>query len=153
MGFAQRLDNGNTLISWGSTNPTITEVTPKGEIALELTLPPGVYTYRSFKDSWNGPQSIGPGIYNIPVNYALGQNYPNPFNPATKIQVDIPTATFTDIRVYDILGRLVKTIVNSELSAGKHTYQLNASDFSTGVYFYTMRAGDFSQTKKMVVIK
>lgn len=155
MGFAQRLDNGNTFISWGSTNPTLTEVTYTGEIMLEMTLPQGFYSYRVFKDSWDGG-SVGmdpPPLYFIPAVYDLRQNYPNPFNPNTTIEVDIPSTTFTNLNVYDILGRLVRTVVNGELDARRHVFQLNASDFASGVYFYTLRAGNYVQTKRMVVIK
>ena len=155
MGFAQRLENGNTLISWGATNPSVTEVTPSGEIALEMSLPQGVFTYRAFKDDWGG-SSIGiepPPLYFVPVVYDLRQNYPNPFNPVTKIEVDIPSSTFANLSVYDILGRLVKTVVNGELDARRHVYELNSTDFAAGVYFYTLRAGGYVQTKKLVVLK
>jgi len=153
MGFAQRLSNGNTFISWGAANPTITEVTPDGKIALEMTLPPGIFTYRAFKDNWNGPQTIGPGLNDIPLNYSISQNYPNPFNPSTSIKFGLPYNSFVSIKLYDILGREVATIANNDFIAGVHIVQFNSSGFPTGVYFYTIIAGDFKESKKMVIVK
>ncbi|MCI0449550.1 MAG: aryl-sulfate sulfotransferase [Chlorobi bacterium] len=153
MGFAQRLSNGNTLISWGAANPTITEVTPDGKIALEMSLPQGIFTYRAFKDNWSGPQTIGPGTNDIPLNYSLSQNYPNPFNPSTRIKFGLPYSSFVSIKLYDILGREVATIVNTDFIAGFHTAQFNSSGFPSGVYFYTIIARDFKESKKMVIVK
>ena len=97
---------------------------------------------------------------NLPVNFALEQNYPNPFNPSTKITFAIPTAgnngnqsIQTTLKVYDILGNEVITLVNEEKSAGNYEVNFNASELSTGVYFYTIKAGNFSDTKKMILIK
>jgi hypothetical protein len=151
MGSVQRLENGNTFICWGSANPNITEVTPNGSIALELSMPNGIYTYRSSKNDWNGVSLIGPGY--IPIVYSLKQNYPNPFNPATTIEFEIPASSFVSLRIYDVLGRLVSTIVNEEMTARNYVFNINTSDLSAGIYFYTLRAGDFAQTKKMVLIK
>jgi len=153
MGNVQRLENGNTLICWGSANPNITEVTPDGAIALEMTLPQGLYTYRAFKFEWNGPQGIYQGYYTIPSAYRLKQNYPNPFNPQTTIEFDLPNASFVNLSVYDVLGRLVSTIVNRELPGKNYTYTLSSSDFSAGVYFYRLSANDFVETRKMIIVK
>jgi hypothetical protein len=153
MGNVQRLDNGNTLICWGSANPNITEVTPDGAVALEMSLQQGVYTYRAFKFDWHGPQGIYQGPYIIPLAYRLKQNYPNPFNPQTRIEFELPNASFVNLSVYDVLGRLVSTIVNQELPARNYSYTLSSSDFSTGVYFYRLSANDFVETRKMVVVK
>ena len=97
---------------------------------------------------------------NLPINFALEQNYPNPFNPSTKIKFAIPTAgnngnqsIQTTLKVYDILGNEVITLVNEEKSAGNYEVNFNASELSTGVYFYTIKAGNFSDTKKIILIK
>jgi hypothetical protein len=153
MGFAQRLDNGNTLISWGATNPTITEVTPEGQIALELSLPAGVFSYRAFKYDWNGPSYIDPQSGYYPAAFKLGQNYPNPFNPVTTFTFDILEGGYADLSIYDLLGRKVATVINRVLKPKRYTIGYNASNLATGVYFYTLRSGSFIQTKKMILVK
>ena len=99
----------------------------------------------------------------LPEVFSLSPNYPNPFNPATTIKFQLPekngTATVrTVLRVYDILGRLVRTIVDEDMSPGFYTKQWdglndNGVGISSGVYFYSLMAGDFRQTKKMLLIK
>jgi len=89
----------------------------------------------------------------IPLQFVLEQNFPNPFNPATKIIFSIPARINVKLDIYDILGRRVTSLVNKELSAGKHSISFNASEFASGVYFYKLEAGSFLQTKKMVLIK
>ena len=86
-------------------------------------------------------------------NFRLHQNYPNPFNPATTISFYLPEAEEVRLRVYDITGRLVSTIVNEELNAGSHTRVFDASALSSGVYFYRLEAGSFSSVQKMTLIK
>lgn len=154
MGFAQRLDNGNTLISWGSTIPTLTEVTPAGTIALEMSLPQGVYSYRAFKFPWDGkPLYIDLTAAKIPTAYRLKQNYPNPFNPATKIDFDLPENAFVNLSIYDVLGKEVKNIYNTELPAGPYSVSFSSSQLPSGVYFYKLTSNNFTETKKMVIIK
>jgi hypothetical protein len=93
----------------------------------------------------------------IPVNYSLSQNYPNPFNPITKIQYSIPQSSRVVIKVFDILGSEIETLVNEEKPAG--IYELNwnavsaAGGLPSGVYFYQLRAGDYTSVKKMLLIK
>lgn len=99
----------------------------------------------------------------LPEVFSLSQNYPNPFNPATTIKFQLPekngTATVrTVLRVYDILGRLVRTIVDEDMSPGFYTKQWdglndNSVGISSGVYFYSITAGDFRNTKKMLLLK
>ena len=89
----------------------------------------------------------------IPSNYSLSQNYPNPFNPTTTIEYNIPYDGFVVLKIYDILGREVKTLVNEEKSAGNYSVTLNASSLASGVYFYRLSAGNYTSIKKMVVLK
>ena len=86
-------------------------------------------------------------------DFSLSQNYPNPFNPATTINYDLPSDGIVTIKVYDILGREVKTLVNEMKTAGYHKIQFNAADLASGAYFYQMKAGDFVAVKKFVVVK
>jgi hypothetical protein len=95
--------------------------------------------------SGNNPQ--------IPLTYSLSQNYPNPFNPVTKISYALPKSGLVTLRVYDILGREVATLVNEVKTAGNFTVDFNASSFSSGAYFYRLESNGFVDTKKMMVIK
>jgi len=89
----------------------------------------------------------------IPAAFSLQQNYPNPFNPGTKINYSIPKASFVTLRVYDVLGEEVATLVNEEKTPGNYESDFNASKLSTGVYLYKLQAGDFVQVKKMMLMK
>jgi hypothetical protein len=88
-----------------------------------------------------------------PADYKLMQNYPNPFNPETAIRFDIPEMTFVIVRVYDLLGNEVETLVDEEKSAGTYELTWNATRLPSGVYFYQLKAGSFVETKKMVLMK
>ncbi len=89
----------------------------------------------------------------IPKEYALAQNYPNPFNPSTNIKYSIPEASFVQLKVYDILGNEVATLVNEEQNIGNYNIEFNASALPSGVYFYRIQAGSFVDTKKMLLLK
>ncbi len=88
-----------------------------------------------------------------PSSYNLSQNYPNPFNPATKINFSIPKGELVTLKVYDVLGREVSTLVNKQMTAGTYSINFDASKLSSGVYFYRLDAGSFTQTKKMMIQK
>ena len=90
----------------------------------------------------------------ISVNsYYLSDAYPNPFNPSTKIEYRIPHSEFVSIKVYDMLGREIATLVNEKKSSGKYEVEFDGSNFSSGVYLYQMIAGDFISTKKFIYMK
>lgn len=89
----------------------------------------------------------------IPRVFSLSQNYPNPFNPTTNIQFGVPKNSFVSIKVYDLLGREVATLLNEQKQAGTYLVDFNAASLSSGVYFYRMQAGQFADIKRMVVIK
>lgn len=88
-----------------------------------------------------------------PEEFSLGQNYPNPFNPNTKIAFDIPAQEFVAIKVYDILGREIKSLVNETKSPGYYEINFNAENLPSGTYIYEIRAGKFVETKKMILLK
>jgi hypothetical protein len=88
-----------------------------------------------------------------PHTFTLSQNYPNPFNPSTTIDYSIPKESFVTIKVYDLLGRELTTLVNEEKSAGNYNVSFNAGNLSSGIYFYRMHADNFIQTKKLVLIR
>lgn len=94
----------------------------------------------------------------IPKDYLLTQNYPNPFNPSTKIEFGLPNVTFVTLKIYNILGEEVITLVEKNMSAGTYRVTWDGSDkigrkVSTGIYLYHIQAGDFVQTKRMLLIK
>ena len=81
------------------------------------------------------------------------QNYPNPFNPSTKIKFEIKDSRFTILKIYDILGKEIETLVNEKLSPGTYEVNWNASQYPSGVYFYRLDANGFSDMKKMILMK
>jgi len=89
----------------------------------------------------------------IPTEYTLGQNYPNPFNARTAIRFQLPAVSEVQVKVYDVMGREVQTLVNERLQPGTYSTQWNASAYSSGVYFYRMTTDGFSETKRMLLIK
>ena len=89
----------------------------------------------------------------IPSNFYLAQNYPNPFNPTTTIKFSIPRSSFVSIKVYDILGRAIESIVNEEKSPGIYTVKFDGSTLTSGIYFYQLKAGNYTETKKFILIK
>lgn len=95
----------------------------------------------------------GTAVAMAPSAYALEQNYPNPFNPTTTISFSIPKSGMTTLKVYNVIGQEVATLVNGVQSMGTHTVQFNASVLASGVYFYRIQSGTFSLVKKMVLVK
>jgi hypothetical protein len=89
----------------------------------------------------------------ISVEYFLLQNYPNPFNPKTKIKYSIPHTSNVVIKVFDVLGNEIETLVNEEKQNGTYEITWYAESLPSGVYFYQLRAGDFVETKKMVLLR
>ena len=90
---------------------------------------------------------------NVPMTFSLSQNYPNPFNPTTRIVYALPTSQHVVLKVYDVLGREVETLVNSQQAPGTYRVELNATGFASGVYFYRLEAGSFVQNRKMLLLK
>ena len=89
----------------------------------------------------------------FPNEYCLYQNYPNPFNPQTVIKYNIPKRCIVEIKIFDILGRELKTLVNEELSAGNYETKFDGSNLSSGIYFYRIIAGEYVKTNKMILLK
>jgi hypothetical protein len=100
----------------------------------------------------SGPTSVE-RIASVPTEFQLFQNYPNPFNPATKIQFETPNASFVTLKVYNLLGQEVTTLVNEFLPAGKYRTEFDASRLPSGMYLYRLQAGSFDEVKKMTVLK
>jgi len=103
----------------------------------------------------NGTTTVGvskPGI-NSPVSFKLDQNYPNPFNPTTKISFTLAKSGYTNLKVIDIVGREVATLVNGFTPAGSQEVEFNATNLASGVYFYKLTSGNLSEVKKMMLVK
>ncbi|MBP1658287.1 MAG: 5'-Nucleotidase domain protein [Bacteroidetes bacterium] len=90
---------------------------------------------------------------NAPLVYELAQNYPNPFNPATKIEYSIPMQSQVELKIYNLVGQEVGTLVNEIQKAGVHNVKFDAGNLASGVYFYRLVAGNFTSVKKMVLLK
>jgi flagellar hook assembly protein FlgD len=105
-----------------------------------------------------GMQVLGIGDEPIPEVFALHQNYPNPFNPTTQIRYDLPEDANVNITIYDIIGRSIRSLVNSKQTAGYRSIRWDGKNnlgegVSAGIYIYMIQAGKFKQTKKMVLLK
>ncbi len=140
-GNALAVDNmGNVYVTGGSDNANNTDF----------------YTIK-----YSSTIGIQPISSEIPNKFSLEQNYPNPFNPTTKIKFYIPLSrgvsegrgVFTLLNIYDISGKLIKTLVNENLNAGIYEINFNASGLSSGTYFYRLTAGEFTESKKLVLIQ
>jgi hypothetical protein len=97
--------------------------------------------------------SSGNNNTSMPEKFELSQNYPNPFNPATTIKFSLPKMSFVTLRIYDITGREIETLVNEIRGAGRYDVNFDASTLATGVYFYTLQTEDFQETRKMMLVK
>ncbi len=115
----------------------------EGEIYIDL------YAQRLFDYASAGDKPP----HGVPREYALYQNYPNPFNPVTTIAFDLPQATEIELKVFNLLGREVATLVDQSLDAGAHHVNFDASALPSGLYFYRLEAGTFAQTRKLVLLK
>jgi hypothetical protein len=138
---------------------------PKNEGGRGMVLQTGMVNV-SLPDNWTRPDAWGTmeligyktdavddAASNMPHQYALYNNYPNPFNPSTTIKYDLPKETNVKLKVYDILGKEVTTLVSSKQKAGTYSVRFDASNLANGVYFFRLDAGDFSKTQKMILLK
>lgn len=97
--------------------------------------------------------SAGSNTTEIPDSYSLNQNYPNPFNPVTNLEFRIPESGFVSLKVFDILGNEVVTLINNNLLPGSYKTEFDGSNFASGIYFYKLESGNFQETKRMILIK
>ena len=147
-------------------NGTNSQISGSDLDSLTIILPAygtAIYTISDKEESVDIPNlpdivSVQEKGKSIPSRFSLYQNYPNPFNPSTTIRFSIPMdlgkkTVLVELDVYDVLGRDIKTLVNSELSAGNYEIQFNASDLASGIYFYTLKVGEFLETRKMILLK
>jgi len=107
----------------------------------------GIWFIRSSNEV-NGVREIS-----APLTLRLEQNYPNPFNTTTNISFSIPSKSFVSLKIYNLQGREVATIISEEIPAGNYTRKWNAADLSSGIYFYRLQAGSYSESKKLILLK
>jgi len=114
------------------------------------------YSYRLKQIDFDGQfeySSIVNVEVGVPMEFSLAQNYPNPFNPSTSIEYSVPSNEFVTLKIYDVLGNTVSTLVNENKEAGKYNITFDASNLTSGIYFYSINAGGFTQVKKMMLVK
>ena len=102
--------------------------------------------------TWSDISSVKNNV-NQPTTFMLSQNYPNPFNPSTSIQYTVGSPHYVTLKVYDVLGNEVATLVNEEKPSGSYELEFDAEKLSSGVYYYQLRTGSFIETKKMIYLK
>lgn len=135
-------------LQWPPFDPS----SPPGEINdVNISRIPAGYRFIYGHDPCSTSEVISPR--NIPDDFILYQNYPNPFNPSTNLQYAISSRQYVILKVYDILGNEISTLVDEEKSAGIYKVTFNSTGLSSGVYYYRMIADDFIQTKSMLLIK
>jgi hypothetical protein len=105
------------------------------------------------KAAWENSLTDVKANKSIPLNFTLEQNYPNPFNPSTVIKYSIPEASSVKLKVFNVLGKEVATLVNLKQQAGEYNVTFNIKNLASGVYFYTISAGQFTSSKKMILLK
>ncbi len=108
--------------------------------------------YFRYLATWDEPVTVKEDK-TIVNNYHLYQNYPNPFNPSTTINYQIPKISFVTIKIYDVLGNEIATLVNEEKPTGSYEVDFDGSELTSGIYFYQLKAGNFVETKKMILMK
>jgi len=158
-------ENGSLIDSVKYTSLSPWPVEPNGTGATLALINPTLDN--SLAENWKASSSLGtPGKVNDvfsdvkneefkPKTFQLFQNYPNPFNPSTIISYHVPESGKVTLKIFDILGNEVATLVNDEMSAGSYNYELGIKNYewSSGVYFYQLRVGSFVQTRKMIFLK
>lgn len=169
-GFATAVwfDWGTTPSYGSSTTPIAidADTTTIGVARTLFTLSPGTtYHFRIAAQNVNGlvhgpdrsfttfPSTSVGDQTDLPGSFALYQNYPNPFNPETMIRFDLPMESTITLKIYDVLGRELETLVNGRLQAGSHTATLLANQWGSGIYLYRLQAGEFVQIRRMVLMK
>ena len=149
------LNGGSPVPNYGTYRFTVPN-TPSTTCKIRMTTQTDWY-YDWFNSGYftiiRGADAVIDQSAEIPKSYALNQNYPNPFNPNTIISYSIPKPKFVSIKIYDVLGREIETLVNEERPGGTYKIQFNGSDLSSGIYYYRMQAGSFVETKKLILLK
>jgi hypothetical protein len=138
---------GATWTYLGLDSISVRGLVSYGDTTYAYTYADGLFKVRSTL----GVSSVG--VITLPASFGLEQNYPNPFNPTTNVRFTIGETRFVSVKIYDVLGREVTTLVNEKMNPGSYNVAWNGGNPSSGVYFYQLRTGSFVETKKMVLMK
>lgn len=150
------LDKAHTDVEFFGTNPFVLPTMKNGDHTVYLSsnsyveLPIITNAGNRFDFTFAGDNSEETGT---PYSFSLSQNFPNPFNPSTMIQYTLAEAQNVELKIYDLLGREVQTLVNTAQNPGSYNVMFNAQNLSSGVYFYKLTAGSFTDIKKMTLVK
>ncbi|MCH6573842.1 MAG: T9SS type A sorting domain-containing protein [Bacteroidetes bacterium] len=122
---------------------------------VDANLTPGKYLYRLKQIDFDGQYEYSDvvEVEIVPEQYTLYQNYPNPFNPSTNIEYSIPSESFVELKVYDVLGNEVASLVNEQQQAGVYRADFTADNLPSGMYFARITANEFTQVVKMILLK
>jgi hypothetical protein len=151
MGYVERLENGNTLVSLGAGKPDILEVAPDGSKAMEMSLPPGIYTYRAFRlprPVLALPRRGPPGVVR------LDAIAPNPLRDRARLTLELASPAKVSVAIHDVAGREVRRVLDGTwLEPGAHAVSLDMSQCASGLYVCRVRAGGHSESRKLFVIR
>jgi hypothetical protein len=143
----------NTIGKEGIISPSVVKPVDNNHFFIELD-------QNKYKTLWFGIEKYGNGVpLNVennpipPREYKLEQNYPNPFNPSTKFEFHIAARALVTLKIYDLLGREIQTLVNEERPQGIYTVTWSADQLPSGIYFYRLQAGTYTETKKLILLK
>lgn len=156
LGFEVQRKMGNEFVTIGYVKGNGTTAQTHNYSYIDKELPAGKYAYRLRQVDYNGAyeySQIAETTIEAPKVFSLEQNYPNPFNPSTKISWQSPVSSRQVLKVFDVLGNEVATLLDEYKPEGNYEVEFFANEFSSGIYYYQLKAGDFIQTKKMILIK
>lgn len=153
--------SSNNGTSWTNVSTGLPGITPLAMVATNTTLFIGGRGGSALgsdrgRGVWQRPLtqlSVRQVSTERPSDFKLEQNYPNPFNPSTTISYQLPASSAVSLKVFDMLGREVATLVNARQDAGRYQVSFNAASLASGIYFYRLQAGAFTQTNKMMLVK
>ena len=150
----------NISISNPHISINLTDLLVGDKIKLKATITDSTIFYNvdHYPDTGWAVMNVLPPVMNVengkqPIDFELAQNYPNPFNLITRIRYQIPKSAFVTIKVYDVLGNKIETLIKEEKIAGSYEIDFNGSALTSGIYYYRITAGNYSQTRKMILIK
>jgi hypothetical protein len=161
--FLVEADSQNAAVSWSSFNMGYTASSSSGTIARSVVGQSFVGRMRE-NDKFIESGFLADTLFRgsivgvidemiVPTEFRLEQNYPNPFNPRTTIHFQLPSKSHVTLRVYDILGQELETLINEEREAGMYILQYDGLNLTSGIYFYRLQAGSYSETKKLILLK
>ena len=157
LGFEiQKSMNGREFAKIGFVSGAGSTSTPHAYKFMDKDINVGTYFYRLKQIDTDGSFDISNAVQitvTPPETYELGQNYPNPFNPSTQVVIRLKESGHVRLIVYDILGREVATIVDQNMKAGTHKFNIQADNWTTGVYFYSLQTNHFNAVKKMLLLR